>query len=687
MRSILQILLFIITGSTVTHARNTERKTKWNEIMTMACFHELSTYKWDTSESRRKVLCNFSPALSSWVYCSVTNYRVKVFTEDLDPIFKLINGECGSKWPKDEDFNLDEILSSATKNIKEKSEVNDPIDSPVIPDSLGLQRWIIALFGPVDNLDKGTIFAGLISGFWAIILAIGAFSKTLKRLNFRNSSRSPNFAWIKAKITSPPLFQRHAAYFGKWFFIGLIPTRLETITILIYVLFHTLFMTTNYHFDKLQLFSTLKIQTTLFVSDRAGIIAFAQLPFIILSGGRNHIVQSITGIKFKTMISFHKWAGRLMFLDVLTHGLGYIYLSYAERYTKYVWDTPVWRYGRLGVYSSIALVFFSFYFFRRHFYETFLFVHYLMAMVFIIACWKHCSQIGWMEWVYASIAIWVLEFIVRAYRCVKFGFPHATFELFGDEFIKITIPKTNHKWLSKPGQYAYIYILKPSIFWQSHPFTILEISDDSNEPVITIIASVKNGFTKDLKMTLEKESPKSYRVAIEGPYGEGIPYQNYDNVLLLGGGTGVISLVSIALSSVKSEIKSSPLMNLVWSLKSDDLLSLYQAQLSKLLNHGLDLDVYLTSSPPVESFTDLEMMDMSTAKDKLLNPTSKIQPKHYGRPDLEKIISEFEKNDGSLLIVTCGPPSFVDSVRRLTCKKINCNPTKVIDYEEDYQIW
>jgi predicted ferric reductase len=59
------------------------------------------------------------------------------------------------------------------------------------------------------------------------------------------------------------------------------------------------------------------------VSDRTGIISFANFPLIWLFGMRNNVVIWLTGWDFKTYNNFHRWVGRLAALQAVIHSVGY----------------------------------------------------------------------------------------------------------------------------------------------------------------------------------------------------------------------------------------------------------------------------------------------------------------------------------------------------------------------------
>jgi predicted ferric reductase len=64
------------------------------------------------------------------------------------------------------------------------------------------------------------------------------------------------------------------------------------------------------------------------VSDRTGIISFANFPLIWLFGMRNNIVIWLTGWDFKTYNNFHRWVGRIATVQAVIHSIGYIIIIF-----------------------------------------------------------------------------------------------------------------------------------------------------------------------------------------------------------------------------------------------------------------------------------------------------------------------------------------------------------------------
>lgn len=73
-------------------------------------------------------------------------------------------------------------------------------------------------------------------------------------------------------------------------------------------------------------FNTVELQVIRYVSDRTGIISFANFPMIWLFGMRNNLLMWLTGWDFGTYNNFHRWVARIATLQAIVHSVGYTVL-------------------------------------------------------------------------------------------------------------------------------------------------------------------------------------------------------------------------------------------------------------------------------------------------------------------------------------------------------------------------
>lgn len=70
-------------------------------------------------------------------------------------------------------------------------------------------------------------------------------------------------------------------------------------------------------------FPAIHSQVLRYVSDRTGIISFANFPVIWLFGMRNNLLMWLTGWDFGTYNNFHRWVARIATVQAVVHSIGY----------------------------------------------------------------------------------------------------------------------------------------------------------------------------------------------------------------------------------------------------------------------------------------------------------------------------------------------------------------------------
>lgn len=91
-------------------------------------------------------------------------------------------------------------------------------------------------------------------------------------------------------------------------------------------------MAYGYEYDPENIiFKSRRVQVARYVADRSGVLAFAHFPLIVLFAGRNNFLEYISGVKYTSFIMFHKWLGRMMFLDAMIHGSAYTSYTVANK--------------------------------------------------------------------------------------------------------------------------------------------------------------------------------------------------------------------------------------------------------------------------------------------------------------------------------------------------------------------
>ena len=111
----------------------------------------------------------------------------------------------------------------------------------------------------------------------------------------------------------------------------------------------------------------------------------------------------------------------------------------------------------------------------------------------------------------------------------------AVVEVLSPHYVRVSLHRSKHfHW--RPGQNVYLSFPSISTFpFESHPFTISTIDDDSKSDnnTLVFILRVQRGFTQ--KLLKEASSDTTYKVFLNGPYGSPPLLIGYQTVILIAG--------------------------------------------------------------------------------------------------------------------------------------------------------
>ena len=109
----------------------------------------------------------------------------------------------------------------------------------------------------------------------------------------------------------------------------------------------------------------------------------------------------------------------------------------------------------------------------------------------------------------------------------------AVVEVLSPRYVRVSLHRSKHfHW--RPGQNVYLSFPSISKFpFESHPFTISTIDDDSDNSTLVFILRVQRGFTQ--KLHKEASPDTTYKVFLNGPYGSPPLLIGYQTVILVAG--------------------------------------------------------------------------------------------------------------------------------------------------------
>lgn len=180
----------------------------------------------------------------------------------------------------------------------------------------------------------------------------------------------------------------------------------------------------------------------------------------------------------------------------------------------------------------------------------------------------------------ATVSVWVFDHVVRLARLASFGLRTAQVQLIANETVKVTVSRPAW-WIPFPGCHAFIHFMRPTCFWQSHPFTIVDSVVETR--TITFYLKVKGGMTHGLYQYLAKQPSQtaSIKVSVEGPYGNPVAINRFESSVFIAGGNGIPGLYYEATSIAKrfGEARS---IKFYWVIRHYRTLEWFYQELQKL---------------------------------------------------------------------------------------------------------
>ncbi|KAH8908025.1 hypothetical protein BR93DRAFT_585214 [Coniochaeta sp. PMI_546] len=339
------------------------------------------------------------------------------------------------------------------------------------------------------------------------------------------------------------------------------------------------------------------------VAIRAGMIAVAMTPWIIVTSMKWNLLTVITGIGPERLNVFHRWLSYLC-----------LFLSLIHMIPFYV--QPVWEDGGMDVFGALFpdgtgiiygtgivclaplawLCVGSLPIIRRRAYELFVMLHWPVGLAYVGLLFWHTKN-ALMTWSYLYTTVAILVFCnicrffklnwIRPWRLSFLVGDEAAINIMTENAIKITIP-TQMRW--KQGQ--YVYLRMPGIsFFENHPFTISSLcSEDFPSEYgeqyrdCVLVFRPYGGFTKKvLETAIEKGPYHTYRAFLDGPYG-GMrrDLAAFDTCILIAGGSGITSLMSQLLNLIKRMRDGKAITKkivVVWALKRLEAMDWFREEL------------------------------------------------------------------------------------------------------------
>ncbi|KAL2073881.1 hypothetical protein VTL71DRAFT_11207 [Oculimacula yallundae] len=364
------------------------------------------------------------------------------------------------------------------------------------------------------------------------------------------------------------------------YLIGNSPTVGQGIWIILFFILNILLSAANYEIKWPHAWYTSPArEVAAYIFYRTGVFAFVLLPLMLLFSSRNNILLWLTNWSHSTFLLLHRWVARIFAIHVFLHTIIALPLYYPAQAKEEYW---IW--GAVATIAVMILTFASGLPVRRYSYESFLIMHFVLAVFVVVGCWYHIKYWigltwGYEVWLYATCAVWFFDRLARVARILKTGFRSAKITDLGEDYVRVDI--AGLRWGPEPGKHVYAYFptLNPLRPWENHPFSIMSTAllepsqSDSNlgqsSPSsnsqhsheekhvglqVNAISTRSNrlpkiGLTllvkKSTGMTKYLQSRDTLLTLLDGPYPNN-PTQEIlccDRLLLIAGGIGITSIL------------------------------------------------------------------------------------------------------------------------------------------------
>ena len=355
-------------------------------------------------------------------------------------------------------------------------------------------------------------------------------------------------------------------------------------------------------------------------SDRIGVLAYALTPLSVLLSSRESLLSLFTGIPYQHFNFLHRWLGYIIFVQSSLHTIGWCIIE-ARLYQPQPIVGNEWIKQVYMIWGVVAMILITFLFvlstpwgIRATGYEFFRKAHYVLAMVYVGACWAHWAQLNC--FMIPSLVIWLLDRAVRLARTallhynylptggMGFSAAKANVTLFPSpentddgDVVRLDFDHPHDAW--DVGQHFYLCFPQGSI-WQSHPFTPLSLpTGDGSKQRHSYVFRAKKGETKKLAQLAVamidnqepiKEGSKNTSsitttpVVLNGPYGRStINHLSTDvNVLCVAGGTGITFVLPVLLHLANEISSSGRMVELIWVVRRNADVAWVQKELDEL---------------------------------------------------------------------------------------------------------
>ncbi|KAI5867218.1 ferric reductase like transmembrane component-domain-containing protein [Durotheca rogersii] len=327
------------------------------------------------------------------------------------------------------------------------------------------------------------------SDFGLVALATGAvipiLLSLLRFVPFPKTIVSRFYAYV----IDPPLFcHRHREPVLGLF---IMPTRGQALFIAYFIILNVVLSCVDYRLVIPNFwFPSEHDQLVFYIANRTAVLAFANLPLLVLYSSRNNFLLWLTNWSHTTFLLIHRWIAIICTLEACVHSLVYLRIYVARGEYEYASAFEYWKWGIAATVVMCAILLSSILPLRQKLYELFLATHFVLALLALLACYHHIyfryeNQWGYETWIYVAFGVWAFDRVARVARMARNGVRTAYVTVLDDDYVRVDVPG-----LAVAYGHAYLYF--PTLtwrVWENHPFSVMATPAPSLAPSISVVAA------------------------------------------------------------------------------------------------------------------------------------------------------------------------------------------------------
>lgn len=467
--------------------------------------------------------------------------------------------------------------------------------------------------------------------------------------------------WVSlfnAWVIDPPAFGRHhkvPVFFG----LVTLPARGQALFIIYLITINIILSATGYQSRQPNAWwpDDPKLEILTYVSNRLGVLSFANVPLLILYAGRNNVLLWLTNWSHDTFLLVHRYVAGIATLQAALHSAIYLQIYVAKDQHTSESQLSYWYWGIIATLGMSILMPTSILPLRRMMYEAFLLWHIAISVLVVVGCYLHIydrfqHQWGYEVWIYVALAVWVFDRVLRVFRLCRNGIRWANISTIDNDYLRVDIEGTC-------GSHGHAYLYFPTLtwrVWENHPFSVastvlpretrkagrqMSITDvEKSGSKVVVPSAVSDGDsdtasqweppTQSLTFLLRTRggltallrSQRRIPVLVESPYRSNSELLEYSTLICVAGGVGITTVLPL--------LHSHPGHNkLLWGVRSGGIVEAMSRDMI-----GIDKKVFVANRMNV-------------------------------REELEKEVSH--AGDTAVVVVS-GPDSMADDVRNAVCE-------------------